>query len=54
VGFVNISSPRRGSGWGSSAEARNYLIAVTGKFPVTADNGSRISLQKQIAKLVPK
>lgn len=54
VGFVNISSPRRGSGWGSSAEARNYLIAVTGKFPVTAANGSSISLQKQIAKLVPK
>lgn len=54
VGFVNISAPRRGSGWGSSTEARNYLIAVTGKFPVTATNGSRISLQKQIAKLVPK
>lgn len=53
VGFVNISAPRRGSGWSTSAQARNYLIAVTGKFPVAAANGSRISLQKQIAKMVP-
>ena len=55
VRFLNATPPPLGSGMDASAfQSRNYLVDVTGKFPLNASNGSRTRMQAQAMRIVPK
>lgn len=56
VQFIGTNPPPPGSGSDASAfqTSRNYMVQATGKFPVSAANGSRTSMQSQVVKVVPK